>query len=137
MTKVLFLCVHNAGRSQMAEAFTNHRAQARALGVRASSAGTHGGKELNPLAMQAMEEIGISMANQAPKLVTQQMVDQADRIISKGCGVDADACPARFILTEDWGLDDPAGQPLERVREIRDQIGRRVDELLTQLGGMY
>ena len=135
MKTVLFLCVHNAGRSQMAEALTNHRARAQGLDVRAASAGTVGGKELNPLAVQVMEEIGVSMADHAPKLVTQEMVDRADRIISMGCGVDAQACPAQFILTEDWGLDDPAGLPIERVREIRDKIDRHIDELLAQLGG--
>lgn len=133
MKTVLFVCVHNAGRSQMAEAFTNAIAQARGLEVRGESAGTVGGKTLNPVAAQAMEEIGISMASQTPKLLTQEMADSADRVISMGCGVDVEACPARFILTEDWGLDDPAGQPIERVREIRDEIGRRVDAMLSDL----
>lgn len=135
MRTVLFVCVHNAGRSQMAEALTNRRAQSAGLDVRAFSAGTVGGKGLNPTAVQAMEEIGVPMAAHTPKLLTQAMVDDADEIVSMGCGVDAEACPARFILTEDWMLDDPAGQPIERVREIRDQIGRKVDELLTRLGG--
>lgn len=133
MKTVLFVCVHNAGRSQMAEALTNYKAKEKGLNVRAWSAGTVGGKQLNPAAVQAMEELGISMSEQSPKLMTQEMADQADRIISMGCGVDAEACPARFILTEDWGLDDPAGQPIERVREIRDQIGHHVDELLSEL----
>lgn len=133
MKTVLFVCVHNAGRSQMAEALTNHLAKERGLPVRAESAGTVGGKQLNPVAVRAMEELGIAMSGQTPKLLTQEMADGAHRIISMGCGVDADACPARFILTEDWGLDDPAGQPIERVREIRDQIGRHVDALLSEL----
>lgn len=132
MKTILFVCVHNAGRSQMAEALVNHRAKERGLAVQGQSAGTVGGKALNPVAVQAMEEIGISMAGQSPKLLDQPTADAADRIISMGCGVDADACPARFILTEDWGLDDPAGQPIERVREIRDQIDGRVDALLRE-----
>lgn len=130
--RVLFVCVHNAGRSQMAEAFTNFEAKARNLPVTAESAGTVGGKSLNPMAVQAMEELGISMEGQSPKLLTQSMADQADRIISMGCGVDADACPAKFLLTEDWGLDDPAGQSIESVRIIRDQIRERVLAMLKE-----
>ena len=129
---VLFLCVHNSGRSQMAEAMTNALAQKSGLPVRALSAGTVGGKGLNPMAVKAMDELGISMDGQVPKLMTQQMVDEADRIISMGCGVDSEACPARFILTEDWGLDDPAGQPIEKVRVIRDQIKVHVEALLSE-----
>jgi arsenate reductase len=117
----------------MAEAMTNAFARAQGVEVRAMSAGTVGGKELNAGAVEAMREIGISMAGQTPKLMTQEMVDGADKIISMGCGVDAEACPARFVLTEDWGLDDPAGQPIEKVREIRDQIELRVQALLTEI----
>jgi len=111
---------------------TNALAQKSGLPVRALSAGTVGGKGLNPMAVKAMDELGISMDGQVPKLMTQQMVDEADRIISMGCGVDAEACPARFILTEDWGLDDPAGQTIEKVREIRDQIKVHVEALLSE-----
>ncbi len=131
-TRVLYVCVHNAGRSQMAEAMTNHLAKEKGLPVVAESAGTVGGKQLNPMAVEAMREIGISMEGQTPKLMTQELVDGA-KVISMGCGVDAEACPARFILTEDWGLDDPAGLPIERVREIRDQIKVHVEELLSRL----
>lgn len=130
---VLYVCVHNAGRSQMAEAFTNHLARERGLDVRAASAGTVGGKDLNPMARAAMDEVGISMESQHPKIITQEMVDAADRIISMGCGVDADACPAKFLLTEDWELDDPAGQSIESVRAIRDQIRNRVEGLLNEV----
>jgi arsenate reductase len=70
------------------------------------------------------------MEGQAPKLLTPEMVARADRILSMGCGVDAEACPTRFVVTENWGLDDPAGQPIEVVRAIRDEIARRVDDLL-------
>jgi arsenate reductase (thioredoxin) len=129
---VLFVCVHNAGRSQMAEAMLNHLAREKRLPIRGASAGTAGGKQLNPVAVQVMEEIGISMAGQAPKLLTQEMADSADTIISMGCGVDAEACPAKFLLTEDWELDDPAGQPIDKVREIRDQIRARIQKLMDQ-----
>lgn len=127
---VLFVCVHNAGRSQMAEAFLNHFAGAEGLSVRAKSAGTIGGKSLNPVAMSVMSEIGISMEHQDPKLLTAELVQWADRTISMGCGVDAAACPAKFLLTEDWQLEDPAGKDLDAVREIRDQIKERVLDLI-------
>ena len=133
MKTVIFLCVHNAGRSQMAEAFVNHEAKARGLDIKGESAGTVGGKQLNPMAVEAMIELGISMEGQHPKLMTQEMVDGADKIISMGCGVDAAACPAKFILTEDWGLDDPAGQGIETVRVIRDQIRGHVVKLLEEM----
>ena len=130
---VLFVCVHNAGRSQMAEALFNASAAKLGLPVRAASAGTIAGSSVNPTAVQAMAEIGIDMSGARPQQLTQGLVDQASRIITMGCGVDADACPARFLVTEDWGLDDPAGQPIERVREIREQIRTRVDALLEEL----
>jgi arsenate reductase len=80
-----------------------------------------------------MEEIGISMQGQEPKLLSDEMVEQAARIISMGCGVDAEACPAHFLVSEDWGLENPAGKPIEKVREIRDAIKTRVAELLLEL----
>ena len=132
--KVLYVCVHNAGRSQMAEALTNHLAREKGLDVVAASAGTVGGKSLNPMAVEVMAELGISMDGHAPKLLTQEMVDDA-RVISMGCGVDAEACPAKFILAEDWELEDPAGQGLDAVRVIRDQIRERVEKLLSEVEG--
>jgi len=126
------VCVHNAGRSQMAEAMLNHIARERGLPVLAESAGTLGGKEVNPVAVQVMSEIGIDLSNHKPKLLTQEMSDRADTIITMGCGVDAEACPAKFLVGEDWGLDDPAGRPLEEVRAIRDAIGERVTAMLVQ-----
>lgn len=134
MQTVLFICVHNAGRSQMAEAFTNRLAQERGLPVRALSAGTIAGEEINPVAVAVMEEAGVSMAGYKPKQLTQEMVDGADRIITMGCGVDAEACPARIHLSEDWGLDDPKGQPIEKVRAIRDEIKAKVEALLSRTG---
>ncbi|MBS1701095.1 MAG: arsenate reductase ArsC [Armatimonadetes bacterium] len=133
MTRLLFVCVHNAGRSQMAEAFVNHLAKEKGLPVEGASAGTVGGKVLNPVAIEVMAELGISMEGQAPKLLTPEMVAESDQIISMGCGVDAEACPTKFLLTEDWGLDDPAGQPIEKVREIRDQIREFVEIKLAEV----
>ncbi len=130
--RVLFVCVHNSGRSQMAEAFVNHFAREQGLDVIAESAGTVVGKGLNPLAVQAMAEVGIAMEGQHPKLLTREMAARADKVISMGCGVDVDACPATFTLTEDWGLDDPAGKSIEAVRVIRDQIRDRVLSLLNR-----
>ena len=130
---ILYVCIHNSGRSQMAEAFTRELAAERGLAVEVESAGTLGGKSLNPGAVQVMDELGISMASQSPKLITQAMADAADRIITMGCGVDADACPARILVTEDWGLDDPAGQDLDVVRRIRDEVRDRVTQLLDEI----
>lgn len=135
MNTILYVCVHNAGRSQMAEAFTNKMAEERGLAVRALSAGTVAGEEINPIARAVMQEVGISMEGLKPKQLTQAMADSASRIITMGCGVEADACPARIHLSKDWGLDDPKGQPLEKVRLIRDQIKTRVETLLSELGG--
>lgn len=131
--KVLFVCVHNAGRSQMAEAFTRALAKAKGIDVRAESAGTLGSGEINPLAAQAMSEIGVPLDGHTPKTLTQAMADSADKIVSMGCGLDANVCPAKFLITEDWGLDDPSGQPIEKVRMIRDEIRAKVEALLDGL----
>jgi len=133
MKTVLFVCVHNAGRSQMAEGLLNHLAKERGIAVQGESAGTMPGTEINPMAKLAMEEIGVSLEGHTPKILTQEMADRADTVITMGCGVDAEACPARIHLSEDWGLDDPKGQGLETVRTIRDQIRAKVDSLLTKL----
>lgn len=133
MTKrILFLCVHNAARSQMAEALCNAQAQERRLDVRAVSAGTMGG-QLNPVAVEAMEEIGVPMAGQVSKILTPEMVEDAHLLITMGCGVDATSCPARFLATEDWNLEDPAGRPIEFMRRIRDDISVRVRDLLDRV----
>ena len=133
MKTVLFVCVHNAGRSQMAEAFVNHFARERGLDVLGVSAGTVAGTQINPVAVEVMNEVGISMDGQAPKPLTQELADGADRKITMGCGVDADACPARIHFTEDWGLDDPKGRPIEEVRGIRDRIKIKVEALLAEI----
>jgi arsenate reductase (thioredoxin) len=125
---VLFLCVHNAGRSQMALGWFNHLAGARAV---AWSGGSDPGVEINPNAVTAMAEIGIDITQEYPKPWTDEIVRAADVVITMGCG---DACPIfpgkRY---EDWELDDPAGRSLDEVRPIRDEIGRRVERLLDEL----
>lgn len=114
----------------MAEAITNHLAKGKAMDVHAKSAGTVGGKQLNPQAVEVLKEIGISLEGHEPKFLTHELVAEADQIISMGCGVDAEACPTKFLLTEDWALDDPAGQDIDSVRIIRDEIVDRVKNLL-------
>ncbi len=125
---VLFLCVHNAGRSQMALGWFQHLAGERAI---AWSGGSEPGNEVNPAAIAAMAEVGIDITGEFPKPWTQEIVQAADVVITMGCG---DACPLypgkRY---EDWELDDPAGQDLEAVRPIRDEIGARVRALLASL----
>lgn len=131
MKTVLFVCVHNAGRSQMAEALVNHLARERGLPMRGESAGTEAGEQVNPVTVEVMREIGVPMDGQRPKQLTEEMAGAADRVITMGCGVDAERCPARVRpMMEDWGLDDPKGQPVEKVRAIRDQIVRKVEALL-------
>jgi arsenate reductase len=126
---VLFLCVHNAGRSQMALGWFNHLAGERAV---AWSGGSEPGDEVNPAAIAAMAEVGIDITGEYPKPWTEEIVRAADVVITMGCG---DACPLypgkRY---EDWELEDPAGQGVDAVRPIRDEIERRVRELLGTLG---
>jgi len=125
---VLFLCVHNAGRSQMALGWFNHLAGDRAV---AWSGGSEPGNEVNPSAVAAMAEIGIDIGTEFPKPWTDEIVQAADVVVTMGCG---DACPLfpgkRY---EDWELDDPAGMGVEPVRPIRDEIGERVRGLLRSL----
>ncbi|HEX6328524.1 MAG TPA: arsenate reductase ArsC [Jiangellaceae bacterium] len=125
---VLFLCVHNAGRSQMAMGFFQHLAGGRAV---AWSGGSEPGDRLNPAVVQAMHERGIDISEEFPKPWTDEIVHAADVVITMGCG---DACPIfpgkRY---EDWQLDDPAGQGIKAVRPIRDEIERRVRGLLDEL----
>jgi arsenate reductase len=133
MKSALFVCVHNAGRSQAAEAFLNHYATLRAIPIRGESAGTEGGAMLNPTVVALMEARGISMNGQSPKILTQEMVDAADKVITMGCGVDADACPARVHFSDDWGLDDPKGRPVAEVEVILTEIEARVLRLIDEL----
>ena len=125
---VLFVCVHNAGRSQMAAAFLSRISEGR-IDVR--SAGSAPADELNPAVIEAMAELGYDIRSEQPKLLTTQGVQASDVVITMGCG---DTCPIfpgkRY---EDWQLDDPAGQGLDNVRTIRDEIERRVRDLLAEL----
>ena len=125
---VLYVCVHNAGRSQMAAAYTLHLSGG---AVEVRSAGSAPADEVNPAAVQAMLEEGIDMSAEQPKLLTTEAVKESDVVITMGCG---DTCPIfpgkRY---EDWELDDPAGQGVDSVRPIRDEIRRRVVELLGSL----
>ena len=129
MAKVLFVCVHNAGRSQMAEAFLRHLAGGRAA---ARSAGTVPSARVNPLAAQAMAERGISLDDHRPKPLTPDLAAWADRVITMGCGID-ESCPGLTGPVEDWELPDPSGQPLGFVRAVRDRIETRVSLLLGEL----
>jgi len=125
---VLFLCIHNAGRSQMALGWMTHLADGR---VEALSAGSEPADELNPVAVAAMAEVGIDIANFEPKRWTTEMLSNTDVVVTMGCG---DECPfvpgTRYV---DWPLDDPRGQDIEKVREIRDEIERRVRDLIDEL----
>ena len=126
--EVLFVCTHNAGRSQMAAALLDHQAAGR---VRVTSAGSQPADQLNPAVVQAMAELGLDISREYPKPLTADKVQAADVVITMGCG---DACPIypgkRYL---DWDLPDPAGLDLEAVRPIRDDIDRRVQQLLAEL----
>jgi len=125
---VLFVCVHNAGRSQMAAAFMKELSGGR---VDVSSAGSAPKDSINPVAVQVMAEIGIDIGSNAPKILTTEAVQESDVVITMGCG---DTCPyfpgKRY---EDWVVDDPAGQGIETVRHIRDEIKSRIEQLLAEI----
>jgi len=126
--EVLFVCVHNAGRSQMAAALLDAKAEGR---VSVRSAGSEPADEINPVAAEAMAEVGLDISKRFPKPLKDEDVREADVVITMGCG---DTCPIypgkRY---EDWDLEDPSGKDLETVRAIRDEIGRRVGKLLMEL----
>ncbi|GAA2535619.1 arsenate reductase ArsC [Microbacterium mitrae] len=126
-TTVLFVCIHNAGRSQMAAGFLRELAP----DIRVLSAGSIPADQINPTAVEAMAEVGIDIAGQQPKLLSTEAVKESDVVITMGCG---DACPffpgKRY---EDWKLDDPAGQGIEPVRVIRDEIRGRIEGLIASL----
>ncbi|MEU1151929.1 arsenate reductase ArsC [Streptomyces sp. NPDC005918] len=126
---VLFVCVHNAGRSQMAAAFLTHLSEGR---VKVRSAGSVPAAAVNPAAVQAMAETGIDMSAETPKVLTVEAVQASDVVITMGCGDTCPVFPGKRYL--DWKLDDPAGQGVAAVRPIRDEIERRVRGLLAELG---
>ncbi len=125
---VLFVCVHNAGRSQMAAALLQHHAMGR---IKVKSAGSAPGEQINPAAVQALQEWGIDISRLEPKKLDPRVVEQSDVVITMGCG---DACPiSPGVRYEDWVLEDPAGQTIDVVRQIRDQIDVRVRTLTSEL----
>jgi protein-tyrosine-phosphatase len=129
--EVLFVCVHNAGRSQMAAALLDHHGGGR---VHVISAGSTPADEINPAVRTAMDELGIDLSKEFPKALTTDLVEAADVVVTMGCG---DACPVfpgkRYL---DWELTDPSGKDVEEVRRIRDEIERRVRDLLDSLVGV-
>jgi protein-tyrosine-phosphatase len=126
--EVLFVCVHNAGRSQMAAGLVKLRSDGR---IHVRSAGSAPGEEINPAVVEAMDELGVDLSEEFPKPLTDEVVRAADVVITMGCG---DACPIHpGKKYEDWELDDPAGQDLRTVRRIRDEIDERVQQLIDDL----
>jgi len=128
MPEVLFVCVHNAGRSQMAAGLVKLRSQGR---IRVRSAGSDPGEHINPAVTEVMGELGVDISEEFPKPLTDEVVAAADAVITMGCG---DACPIypgkRY---EDWNLDDPAGQDVDTVRRIRDELDTHVRQLIAEL----
>lgn len=130
MKKILFVCVENAGRSQMAEAFFRKYMP---KGFEAISAGTKPGTQVNPTVLQAMKEIDIDIENQTPKNISQQIIDESEKAINMGC-IDKESCPALFVKDIlDWQIPDPKGKSIEEVRKIRDQIQTKVMILIKSL----
>lgn len=129
MKTVLFICAENAGRSQIAEALFKKYAKGR---FKAVSTGTVPSKRVNPLVVEVLKEIGIDISGRKPKLVTNEMIKKADKIITMGCGTAF--CPTNFLpKVEDWALDDPKGKPIEEIRQIRDEIDGKVKALIQKL----
>lgn len=130
MKTVIFACVHNAGRSQMAAAWLNKLAE---RGVaQAFSAGTQPGSRVHPEVLEAMREVGVDLSAAKPRLLTAELLEDATHLVTMGCG---EACPVapRHVQRMDWPLPDPKGQPIERVRAIREEIRERVQALLAEL----
>jgi arsenate reductase len=124
---ILFVCLENAGRSQMAEGFFNQKYAPK--GYRAISAGTRPVSQINPLAIEVMKEIGIDISSQKSKIITEDMIKSSEKSVNMGC-IDKTECPMLFINNVvDWGIEDPKGKPIEKVREIRNEIERRVKEI--------
>jgi arsenate reductase len=129
--RVLFVCVENAGRSQMAEAFANHYGKGRLV---ASSAGIMVADRVNPVVVEVMKEKGIDISKNTPKMLTTKMAEEADVIVTMGCSAEK-VCPAPLLKNVvDWGLEDPKGKPIGKVMQIRDEIEKRVLDLISALG---
>jgi arsenate reductase len=130
LKRILFVCVENAGRSQMAEGFFQKYAP---KGYEAISAGTKPTPEINPIAVEAMKEIGIDLGKQKPKVLTSEIISDSILNVNMGC-MDKTECPAVFIKNSvDWNIEDPKGKPIEKVREIRDKIELKVRQLCKTL----
>ena len=131
MITVIFSCVHNAGRSQMAAAWFNELADR--MKARAVSAGTEPGARVHPEVLTAMREVGIDLLSSKPQLLTASMIAEAGHLVTMGCG---EACPVAppSVVRDDWPLEDPKGKPLERVREIRDEVRERVARFVLDNG---
>lgn len=131
MKKILFVCIENAGRSQMAEAFAKHYGDGK---VEALSAGTKPSNQVNPLVLRVMRERGIDISKNKPKRITTRMVQEADMIVTMGCDAQG-FCPAQMLgRVTDWQVEDPKDKPVQRVREIRDEIEARVRTLIKEIG---
>jgi arsenate reductase (thioredoxin) len=128
MVTVLFICIHNAGRSQIAEAFFNKLSEGRYNGI---SAGSSPADTINPVVIEAMSEVGIDLNGKRPKKLSKELILKADLAITMGCG--QDACPIVPNEVRDWDLEDPHGKSIEVVREIRDEIRNRVEALISEL----
>ena len=134
MSDILFVCVHNAGRSQMAKAFFNKFAEDAGISSRAESAGTEPAEHPHAIVAEAMREVGLDISAVKPRTMTNADVERADRVITMGCAMDADACPALLLRdVEDWGLPDPANEALPQVRVIRDEVKRKTAALVDDL----
>jgi arsenate reductase len=125
MASVLFVCLHNAGRSQMSQALLERKAAGRHVAL---SAGTTPAEHLHPEVVQAMQELGIDLSGRRPALLTRELAEQADTVVTMGCGDECPYIPGKRYI--DWDLPDPKGRPLDEVRAIRDDIARRIDSLL-------
>jgi arsenate reductase (thioredoxin) len=128
MATALFVCLHNAGRSQMSQALFERAAEGR---HQALSAGTTPADRVHPEVVEVMRELGIELADREPKLLTRELAEQADVVVTMGCGDECPYIPGRRYL--DWDLEDPKGRPLDEVRATRDDIDRRVRELVQEL----
>jgi arsenate reductase (thioredoxin) len=126
MKTVLFICVHNSGRSQMAEAFFNQMAWGKAKAI---SAGSQPAEKVNPTVVEVLREIGIDISHNKPKLLTQEMMEEITLAVTMGC---ENACPYTSAETRDWALEDPKDKPIEQVRKIRDEIKIRVSDLIKE-----
>lgn len=125
MASVLFVCLHNAGRSQISQALFEHAA---AAGHTALSAGTAPADHVHPEVIEVMQELGIDLSSRQPQLLTRKLAEQADLVVTMGCGDECPYIPGKRYI--DWNIPDPKGRPLDEVRTIRDDIARRIDLLL-------